>query len=51
MESLSGIWSGMKSDLELLVPFLSSVYTLTYWLSVCLPYGDTLHSLTYAGIR
>ena len=31
--------------------FLSSVYTITYWLSVRLPYGDILHSLTYAGIR
>ena len=30
---------------------LSSVYTITYWLSVRLPYGDILHSLTYAGIR
>ena len=29
---------------------LSSVYTITYWLSVHLPYGDILHSLTYAGI-
>ena len=30
---------------------LSSVYTITYWLSVRLPYEDILHSLTYAGIR
>ena len=30
---------------------LSSVYTITHWLSVRLPYGDILHSLTYAGIR
>ena len=30
---------------------LSSVYTITYWLSVRLPYGDILHSLTYTGIR
>ena len=30
---------------------LSSVYTITYWLSERLPYGDILHSLTYAGIR
>ena len=30
---------------------LSSVYTITYWLSVRLPYGDILHLLTYAGIR
>ena len=29
---------------------LSSVYTITYWLSVRLPYGDILHSLTYVGI-
>ena len=30
---------------------LSSVYIITYWLSVRLPYGDILHSLTYVGIR
>ena len=30
---------------------LSSVYTIAYWLTIRLPYGDILHSLTYAGIR
>ena len=26
MESLSGFWSGMKSDLELLLPFLDRIW-------------------------
>ena len=34
-----------------LVHKLSSVYTLTNWLDVRLPYGDSWHSLTYIGIR
>ena len=33
------------------VKTVSSVYTITYWLIVRLPYGDILHSLTCAGLR